>query len=411
MRKIIFFSVLLNLGLVGLVGYQVSNRNHEAADSGSPKQGATSPAERLKAYQVQTRSEFVTNTVVRQFGWEQVESEDYKLYIANLRQIECPEETIRDIIIADVNKYFAKQLAPLRKPREEIPFWRETGWGGNVESPEYHAKHNELEKEKRALLRELLGVDYLEEMQKQSGWHRDDPFMDSLPGPLKEQIREIQAKYGQLSSEVYRKARGHIYEEDQKELRQIEKRLHAELATILTPDQLFELRVRNSRAANDLKYNELRDFDANEQEFRAIVRAKWAAEEAGDDDDHSGPAKSATRTERQKAATEQLRAELGEERYQEYNRMQDWDYRNLVQLANRANLPRNTAIEIYSMKDEVQKAARLIQSNKDLTAEQRNEQLRLIRSETEKAITELLGEKGFKSYSRNAWWLRNISRN
>src|SRR5437867_256418 len=35
----------------------------------------------------------------QKFDWRMVESEDYKKYIANLRYIGCPEETIRDIII------------------------------------------------------------------------------------------------------------------------------------------------------------------------------------------------------------------------------------------------------------------------------------------------------------------------
>src|SRR5687767_3763335 len=38
--------------------------------------------------------------------WCMVESEDYVSYIANLRAIGCTEETIRDLIIADVNKLF-----------------------------------------------------------------------------------------------------------------------------------------------------------------------------------------------------------------------------------------------------------------------------------------------------------------
>ena len=46
----------------------------------------------------------VTNTVVKQMTWETVEAADYREYIENLRNIDCPEETIRDIILADVNK-------------------------------------------------------------------------------------------------------------------------------------------------------------------------------------------------------------------------------------------------------------------------------------------------------------------
>ena len=66
----------------------------------------------------------VTNTVVRKapassltvaqptvlpMDWRSIESADYRTYIQNLRKAGCPEETIRDIIIADVNKLYASR--------------------------------------------------------------------------------------------------------------------------------------------------------------------------------------------------------------------------------------------------------------------------------------------------------------
>src|SRR6185295_13264151 len=52
-----------------------------------------------------------TNVVVRRqfFSWREVESADYPIYIANLRDIGCPEQTIRDIIVADVNQLYAQK--------------------------------------------------------------------------------------------------------------------------------------------------------------------------------------------------------------------------------------------------------------------------------------------------------------
>ncbi|HWD91540.1 MAG TPA: hypothetical protein VG938_04240 [Verrucomicrobiae bacterium] len=49
------------------------------------------------------------------FQWRQLESTDYHIYISNLRRIGCPEQTIRDIITADVHSVFDKrrqQLGP-----------------------------------------------------------------------------------------------------------------------------------------------------------------------------------------------------------------------------------------------------------------------------------------------------------
>src|SRR5215510_15089950 len=41
------------------------------------------------------------------FTWSQIESADYRTYITNLRSIGCPEQTIRDIIVADVQGLYA----------------------------------------------------------------------------------------------------------------------------------------------------------------------------------------------------------------------------------------------------------------------------------------------------------------
>ena len=40
------------------------------------------------------------------FRWSRLESTNYRTYIANLRSIECPEQTIRDIIAADVDEAY-----------------------------------------------------------------------------------------------------------------------------------------------------------------------------------------------------------------------------------------------------------------------------------------------------------------
>ena len=82
----------------------------------------------------------VTKILERTFGWEAVESADYKQYIENLRSVGCPDETIRDIIIDRVpvfwvsdNRYVAVAIiaalvvffAPHRRPgiRREVLLW------------------------------------------------------------------------------------------------------------------------------------------------------------------------------------------------------------------------------------------------------------------------------------------------
>src|SRR5947208_15217937 len=56
-------------------------------------------------------------------NWRAIESTNYQAYIANLRAIDCPEETIRDIVVTDVAKLFAKRRAAIRAQGQPYKFW------------------------------------------------------------------------------------------------------------------------------------------------------------------------------------------------------------------------------------------------------------------------------------------------
>src|SRR5437773_10781467 len=88
------------------------------------------------------------------FSWRDVESTDYPTYIANLRDIGCPEQTIRDIIIADVNALYARRRATeITTPEQQ--WWRaEPDTNVVLIAAE---KSRALDEERRALLTRLLG--------------------------------------------------------------------------------------------------------------------------------------------------------------------------------------------------------------------------------------------------------------
>jgi hypothetical protein len=50
---------------------------------------------------------------VKPFHWSQIESPDYRTYVANLRGIGCPEQTIHDLVKADVDSLYASRRQPL----------------------------------------------------------------------------------------------------------------------------------------------------------------------------------------------------------------------------------------------------------------------------------------------------------
>src|SRR5437667_12490072 len=91
-RVLALISLGVNIALAAafvLTARQLSrSRSVESAGSGSPSasQGGTI---------VVLRRQF--------FSWRAVESDDYPTYVSNLREIGCPAQTIRDIIIPYVN--------------------------------------------------------------------------------------------------------------------------------------------------------------------------------------------------------------------------------------------------------------------------------------------------------------------
>src|SRR6187551_13474 len=125
MKGILVLSVALNLVACGAVAYLVSTK---------PKTETVSVASSKEASVVQTNSRAkgklgslltTTNTITQKINWRIVESEDYRQYIENLRAIGCPEETIRDIIIADVNKLFeARRKEARAASTNKFEFWK-----------------------------------------------------------------------------------------------------------------------------------------------------------------------------------------------------------------------------------------------------------------------------------------------
>ena len=86
-----------------------------------------------------TNSITTTNTrtavIVRRqfFSWQELESQDYPTYIKNLRAVGCPEQTIRDIIIADVTQML----------REKYP----TGLARLKPNPKWWTNHRDMAEE------------------------------------------------------------------------------------------------------------------------------------------------------------------------------------------------------------------------------------------------------------------------
>jgi hypothetical protein len=101
MKKFPTVSVALNIFLAALVLWLLRPR-HLIAPS------ARAPAAKIETNSLNPPSSPSpqNNSPPRAFRWSQLESTNYRTYIGNLRGIGCPEQTVRDIIGADIDEAF-----------------------------------------------------------------------------------------------------------------------------------------------------------------------------------------------------------------------------------------------------------------------------------------------------------------
>src|SRR5437867_8753611 len=103
---------VLNLAVLAAVAYYFYTNHHSSPAVLNSEAVSAEPASAAMEVKAPPEVMVVTNELVvtNQMRWRQLESEDYKTYIARLRSIGCPEQTIRDIIIADLDKVLAPRV-------------------------------------------------------------------------------------------------------------------------------------------------------------------------------------------------------------------------------------------------------------------------------------------------------------
>ncbi|MDB6124952.1 MAG: hypothetical protein JWQ71_3945 [Pedosphaera sp.] len=406
LKIILIISIGLNVALG--MGYLAKNRQSSvegASDAGAGTNGLLHLAGKKAGTQV------VTNEVAHKFDWRLVESEDYKKYIANLRSIGCPEETIRDIIIADVNKLFESRAKEL-KPKQQFKYWQ-TGMQmfSGIMDEEKIKQQQALSQEKRALLKELLGVEPEEKMDLNAMFGGANPFeamLDFLTPAKQTKVMEIYQKYQARAMKTF--SNGSPDAEDMKEVRKVKKEMDAELAGVLTPEEKDGFDLRMSDTAMSMRM-QLTGFEPSEQEFKEMFKLKKKFDDDYGDFDYGTSDKA--EQEKRKTAEEEMKSQmkqsLGEGRYAEYERAQDYTYQGIAKVVERQGLPKESAVKVYDMKKAVDEQVKALRADKTKAKEDRTAALQQIRNETERSMREVLGDAGFQSYQKQAHWLNQIS--
>lgn len=356
-------------------------------------------------------------TEVRALDWRSIESDDYAVYIANLRATGCPEETIRDIIIADVNKLYASRRNALAAPRPDWAFWLHPDELPDDDAlarsdREYDAQLAALDRERRALLQTLLGDSAVQaELAEYTTEAATDRDLRFLPADKRQAIAEATARW-RLAREV---ALGSVDDAEATRLRTAaDKAFEESLATALTPAERENYEMRTSPLAHELR-ERLRGFGASKEEFEQLFRmerqlaedrAAWREAGISGSDPQAAEKQEAAEIEHQ----DRVREFLGAERYADLERANDPDFQTLFSLAKDHAVPTELAKQVWGMRQEVANQSDRVRQNPFLSAEQKTRALDAIRSETQAAIVDVLGEPLLDEYQRQGGgWLIDLT--
>jgi hypothetical protein len=342
-----------------------------------------------------------------QHTWETVESDDYRKYISNLRSIGCPEETISDIIRADVNKLFDSRKAASRKPFE---YWKTGNVMAQLMDEGKVKAHTEMNEQKGDLLKTLLGDDAkLGSNPMAQMYNPLEQMMDFLPGDKQVQLMgKLQSWQAEAMKHV---SGGSPDAADLNELRKVRDKIEAELSVMLTPAEKRDYDLRLSNTAQGMR-NALGDFNPSKEEFETLFDMRLAF-----DNEHSvlgiPPVDEAGRAARKDADAvfkKEVEALLGPERYDEFDRAPRREYKVAVKVAERQGLEKSAAIEVYEMKAVAQAQAKAVRDNVVLNGEQRAAALNAIHAETRSSVIGVFGDEGFNAYNsdRGGSWIKGL---
>jgi hypothetical protein len=219
-----------------------------------------------------------------------------------------------------------------------------------------------------------------------------------------EQAKALHDKYRELERGLF--TNGGMTPENRAKFTALRAESEAEMAKLLGPEDFEQYQLRNSYTARNMREN-LTGFQPTEDEFREIFQLKKTF-----DDQFGftrGGSDEAVREQRklaQEQLDEQLRATLGEERFNEYQLAQDPLYRESYDSMQRYDLPKQAADVIYQVRVAAEQERDRIRNDPNLDPNARTAALAALAQDTQAALQPTLGDNWINYQSRNSWVTR-----
>ena len=340
------------------------------------------------------------------FRWAQLESEDFRIYIANLRAARCPERIIYDLIFHDLERLYKTREAA--RPSPDL-FWA-SGRVREAARQETEKRCRQMELERRAVMRDLLGVWWSKkawDFWYDEGWA---DIAETLVGFLtNEQVLEAVTVYfdtQEASSNLGQECE--LCSEAAERARQETAYQHtvSSFAEIMSPAEFEEMTLRICLMENDLGEDisraefrfhngtEVRDFVKLVNRFKPFFSKEFLGNQ---DKDES----------RQAQFQSEMKKFFGEDRFAAFERSQNAGYQEIWQFGQEQHLPPEIILKAWQVRETAEQEFSRLSERADLSPAERATDWLEVRQQTQKALAALLGATAGSEYlKKHSDWLK-----
>jgi len=336
-------------------------------------------------------------------AWGRIETREFPDLVARLRAEGFPPEVIRAILLSQIGESFAARRQALEAGANR-PYWMDPGNRGAI-----NLEWLKQSREQMALLRQLLGAD-AETSDPMRDLYQNRSFSFLAPEKAVD-LRQLLREFDERRTELFASSPGMMT--DRTKMAALEKEQQEAIAALLSPEEHFEYRLRNSSSASILRES-LSAFNPTEEEYRAMFRLREAFDEKFQTFSQSGPiamneAVMRERSAAEKQLNEQIKAALAPERAATYDRLTDYSFRRTNQLVERLGLPATTTDRLWETQKEFEQRRNDI--FRTATPDQRTSMLNSLQQEAVARVGALFAQPGhleaYKQHGGN--WLQSLN--
>jgi len=336
-------------------------------------------------------------------AWTGMETKGYPDLVARLRAEGFPPDIVRAILVSQLGESFAARREALQGSAGR-PYWMDPGNRGAI-----NLEWLKMSREQTALLRQLLGAD-AESTDPMRDLYQNRNFSFLSPEKAVD-LRQLLREFDERRSELFASSPGMMT--DRTKMAALEKEQQDAIAALLSPEEGFEYRLRNSNSASVLRES-LSAFNPTEEEYRTLFRLREAFDEKYQTFSQGGPmfmneALMRERSAAERQLNEQFKAALPPERAAVYDRLTDFNFRRTHQLVERLGLPASTSDRLWETQKEFEQRRNDI--FRTATPDQRGQMLTSLQQEAAARIGTVLGQpshvEAYRQYSGN--WLQSLN--